>query len=905
MNKTDKNAPLRADVKQLGHILGNTLVEQAGQSLFALEEEIRQVCKASRHTFDAAAVQALRDSLQNLPPETLIQLAKAFGLYFQLVNTAEQNHRIRRKRHYAMSETIIKYSLEHLTQDLVDQKISNADLQGLLNTLSIMPVLTAHPTHIMRQTLLQKHRRISQALFAQGQHLTPDEKQTLIESLHHEITLLWQSNPFHGRKITVMDEVENLLRYFDASLWDTLPQVHEDFERSLETAGYDIDLPVFMRFGSWVGGDRDGHPFVTATLTRDTLARQQNYVFTRYVRALRQLEDHYSSSKQLIACNEALPQFLNDLAERLNPFLDRPCEEAPEPPYQPQKHKNEPYRQAFYRMRWWIHYRIYQDSQEFLDHLNFLHHQMLQTQGQATLKPLERLRWQAKIFGFCLMPLDIRQDSALHMQAVAELFAINQIHPSFESLAEPEKQTLLLNELKNPRPLWAAHFKGSELLTEILATLNTVKQAQRKIDPQCVRRYIISMCQQPSDILNVYILCKAAGLFSIAASGDDFTCDLQVVPLFETVEDLKQAPQVMEQIFQAPFYRKIMVHQRHIQEVMVGYSDSGKSGGIMAATWNLYIGQRELSASAQQAGIQIQFFHGRGGTVSRGGGPTRHAIFAQPEGTIQGKIRITEQGEVLSWKYNFKEMAHRNLSVLLSSVLEASLPQETSLDPHWETLMHQLSETSLAAYSELVHHSPDFITYFQQATPLKEISELNIGSRPAKRKDTKGIGDLRAIPWVFSWMQSRCVFPAWYGVGTALEKVDQLTELQDMYQNWPFFTSFIDNLQMTLSKADIHIASCYAELAEPQIRQAIWPRIEAEYARTCQYVLKISQSQCLLEQQDTLRRSIALRNPYVDPLNYIQVEVLRRLRQGDTHPALKDALDLSIIGISEGLRNTG
>lgn len=905
MQKIDKNGPLRTDVKQLGHILGNTLIEQSGELLFALEEKIRRICKASRQHFDEENIQQLRQELQTLPPETLIELSKAFGIYFQLVNTAEQNHRIRRKRHYAMEETVIKYSLEHLVQGLKNKNITSQSLQNLLDRLDIMPVLTAHPTHIMRQTLLQKHRRISQGLFAQNQQLTPYERSEIEAQLEHEITLLWQSNPFHGRKITVMDEVENLLRYFDASLWETLPQLHEDFSDCLAHAGYSVDMPVIMRFGSWVGGDRDGHPFVTASLTWEALKRQQNYLFGRYHNALRELEDHYSTSVRVMPCDDRLQNHLQAQHARVSQCLKKSAPSSEQEHFDKERYAEEPYRQAFYLMRWRLHYRDYASATDFLAHLDFLHAYIRSHQGSKTLKPLERLRWQARIFGFCLMPLDIRQDAGLHLDVVAELFAHNGIHQNFKSLPESEKQTLLLQELQNPRPLWSSHMEGSEQLQETLATLSVIARAQAEIDPVCIRRYIISMCQQPSDLMNLYVLCKATGLFQRNAETGTLHCAIQVVPLFETVEDLQRAPEVMQRLFSEPFYREVLSQQQQVQEVMVGYSDSGKSGGILAATWNLYVGQRELSRCAEQAGIQIQFFHGRGGTVSRGGGPTRHAIFAQPEGTIQGKIRLTEQGEVLSWKYNFPEMAHRNLSVLLSSVLEASLPQHAQLEPLWEKLMGQLSEQAYRCYTDLVHHHPDFIAYFQQSTPLAEISQLNIGSRPAKRKDTRGIDDLRAIPWVFSWMQSRSVFPAWYGVGTAFEAVGELAHFRDMYQQWPFFTSFIDNLQMTLSKADIHIASCYAELVEAEIRHSIWPLMEAEYQRTCAQVLSITQSAFLLEQQDTLRRSIVLRNPYVDPLNYIQVEVLRRLRSGDEHPALRQALDLSIIGISEGLRNTG
>ncbi len=881
--KNDKNAPLRADVKQLGHILGNTLIEQAGRELFELEEKIRQLCKHNRLT-SGADIAELRKDIAELSPDTLIQLAKAFGLYFQLVNIAEQNHRIRRKRAYAMENTQIKYSLEHIVAQLKARQLDNQALQEMLDQLFIMPVLTAHPTHIMRQTLLQKHRRISRALFQQGLPLTPDEKAQLARNLRHEITLLWQSNPFHGKKITVMDEVDNLLRYFDESLWETLPRLHEDFDRQLKAAGFEVDLPVVMQFGSWVGGDRDGHPFVTPELTGATLQKQKHYVFKRYAEALYQLEDHYSTSTRIGNCSEAL---LESLEQDRQHFT---FEGYPE----------EPYREKLYYMRQRFENEAlaYASAEAFLADLELIEKSLRTHQHAHVLEPLQRLRWQARIFGFCLMPLDIRQDSALHLQAVADLLARSGVHEDYNSLSEDEKQALLLSLLKSPRPLYSPLFH-KDLKTEttnILDTLLTVKAAHDTLSPRCVSRYIISMCQQPSDLLHVYLLLREVGL------------SLEVVPLFETVTDLQQAPEVMETLFQQPFYQEIIQRQQCVQEVMVGYSDSSKSGGILAATWHLYLGQRELSQRAEQHGIQIQFFHGRGGTVSRGGGPTRHAIQAQPENTVRGRIRLTEQGEVLSWKYNFADMAHRNLSVLLSAVLEASTPDKRSVNPRWEALMNQMAESSYNAYRKQVE-DPNFIRYFQQATPLKEISELNIGSRPAKRKDTRGIQDLRAIPWVFSWMQSRCVFPAWFGVGQAFEVVNQRDEFRTMYREWPFFKSFIDNLHMTLSKADIHIAACYSELADGDCRKHIWPELEQEYKRTCQWVLEISESEHLLAHQDTLRRSIALRNPYVDPLNYIQVEVLRRLRS-DTHPELKQtllrqALNLSIIGISEGLRNTG
>ncbi|MBF2052398.1 MAG: phosphoenolpyruvate carboxylase [Candidatus Sericytochromatia bacterium] len=919
---TDKNAPLRADVRYLGRLLGEVLQEQVGDNLYGLEEDLRTLCKNARisgQPQQAQIVQSIREQIAEQHPAMLLDLSKAFTLYFQLVNTAEQNHRIRRKRHYECQGDVIKYALEYWVQWLKDQAVNDQTLQAVLDQLDISPVLTAHPTHIMRQTLLQKHRRISRALFRREQTLTPYEQKQLEADLKQEITLLWQTNPFHNRQITVMDELENLLNYFDESLWHTLPQVHQDLEQLLQEAGFAVKVPAMLGFGSWIGGDRDGHPGVTAALTAQVFQRQSRYALQRYSEALDTLVDHYSMSLRYQPLSDAMETLLES-ERQLQPELAARLQE---------RFPQERYRQQLLLMQSRIQATVdwltqpaasscpehaYPSAEVFAAGLHCLHDSLRQHRAEPALRPLQHLLRQVEIFGFQLMTLDLRQHAEVHAQALHELLQQSGLQPDYLSLDESGRQALLSELLQDVRPLWSPYQQYSPATQEFFETLAVVRQALQRLGHKAVQQYIISMCQQLSDLLAVMLLLKESGLAELR-NGQLYS-PIQVVPLFETKADLERAPAVMQALFELPLYRPRSREGQICQEIMLGYSDSSKQAGILPATWHLYQAQQALTAVAQQHGVRLRFFHGRGGTVSRGGGPTHHAILAQPPETVHGALRVTEQGEVLSWKYNFPELAHRNLSVLLTAVAEASLRQHNEapeLAAQRSEIMQQLSATAYSHYASLVHEHPGFLRYFEQSTPLNAISELNIGSRPARRKATQGINDLRAIPWVFSWMQSRCVLSAWYGVGKALAAYTErhsegLAQLQALYADWPFFKVFIDNLQMTLSKADLRIAEAYAEGVEPELRQSIWPAIRQEYQQTVTWVLLISGQQELLDNTPTLKRSIALRNPYVDPLNYIQVEVMARLRSeaaetGDQQ--LQDVLQLTIMGIAEGLRNTG
>lgn len=916
MSSNDKNAPLRSDVRYLGKILGNVLKAQVGDYLYELEEDIRTLCKNARLSQEPQIIASIRSQIAELDTPNLIDLTKAFGLYFQLVNIAEQNHRIRRKRYYEIKGDVIKYSLEYLLEQIQKHRLSDESLQAHLDQIEIVPVLTAHPTHIMRQTQLQKHRRISRELFLRDLPHTPWESRRIKDSLTHETSLLWQSSPFHSRKVSVLDELEHLFHYFDESLWDTIPQIHEDFSQLLKDQDYAVQVPPMIRLGSWIGGDRDGHPFVTAKLTATILLRQKEYVLNKYRTQVLDLLDHYSTSLKYQAVSEAFIDSLNTDRQHLTSLASSLAEE----------YSDELYRQKLLLMQIKLNNTLgqlkgqpqnagcwYPRATDFRRDLQVILESLRSHRGSAMLQPLRHLLWQIDIFGFHLATLDIRQDASIHSQVVAELFQQAGVQSTYLDLTEPQKIALLLAELQNPRPLTGPNQTLSELSTETFNTLQTVRQSLDTISSQAVGTYIISMCKNLSDILHVMLLAKEVGLVKL--DGRDSHCPIQVVPLFETVADLEGAPQVMQALFELPLYKASLSCYNGVQEVMVGYSDSSKQAGILAATWKLYQAQQALSKVAQDNNVKLRFFHGRGGTVSRGGGPAHHAILAQPSDTVWGSIRLTEQGEVMAWKYNFPELAHRNLSVLLSAVLEVTLRVPEATHQNWQEVMETLSQSSYETYAELVHENPGFLAYFQQATPLEAISDLNIGSRPVKRRKTRGTQDLRAIPWVFSWMQSRCGMTAWYGVGSALSAYRKshetgLNTLQQMYQDWPFFKTFIDNLQMTLAKADLRIAESYAQLVEPQsIQTEIWGLLKQEYLSTREQVLAISGQAEILDNSPTLKRSINLRNPYVDPLNHIQVEVLKRLRAGGHSPSeeklLHEALEMSIIGVSEGLRNTG
>lgn len=913
----DKHTPLRRDINALGHLLGQVLKEQLGEEFYQLVEKLRLLCKDGRQN-KQSYTNTIQDIISQQKPDCLGNLIKAFGIYFQLVNIAEQYHRIRRKRFYEQDGQIIKYSLEYLIQQLDDKKVDQDSTQLLLNQMNIQPVLTAHPTHVTRETILTKHRKIAKLLKQIDMGITPREKRLVDLKLHKEITLLWQSDFIRLQKPTVMDEVQNGFNYFETSLYEVTSQILEDFEYLLQQSGRQVKVPNLLNFGSWIGGDRDGNPFVTPEFTRQTLQRQKAYILKKYISSLDNLFENLSSSASHVDMSAKLIATITRESELLKSQL----------PLLLPKHSNELYRRKCLIIKAKLTNTLkkaeaefldlpkgtyYRNESEFIHDLTLISDSLKQNKGEILAETLlSSLIRKADIFGFYLAKLDIRQHTERHLNALHEMFETIGVSSQFLELDKFKQTQLLIEEIENQRPLFSPRFQYTKATEEVLNTFFTIKKALETVSSKAIDTYIISMSTSVRDILAVFLLAKEAGLISLKK--DQWQSQLNIVPLFETVEDLKQAPAIMNALYSIPLYKSCLESRNNLQEIMLGYSDSSKSGGVLASSWNLYQAQQELMAVANKYQIQLRFFHGRGGTVSRGGGPTYQALLSQPPDTLWGDIRITEQGEVLAEKYAFKKLAHRNLSVLVAAITEMTLTdiQQDCNNQQWLNVMSQLAQSSYQTYRKLVYETPAFLDYFQQATPIDKIGHLNIGSRPAKRKETKGIDDLRAIPWVFAWMQSRHVLPAWYGTGSAFEEQikteEDLKTLQTMYKKWRYFSAFIDNLQMTLSKADMVIAECYSLLVDHSIQKQLWPQIAQEYKRTHDWVLKITGYQSLLENKPALQKSIALRNPYVDPLSFIQIELLKRLQgnvSSENQHDLMSALKLSIIGIAEGLRNTG
>ena len=909
---------LSQTIRLLGNLLGETIIEQEGREVFDLEEEIRALTKAHRAGDEAAGqrVVAITEALVRDLPRTLAIL-KAFATYFQLVNLAEEQQRVRvlrqRARRAAEQNVPMGETVAQAVHRLREEGLSADDVRRLLERLYVMPVFTAHPTEAKRRSVLVKLKAIAEALHDLDVHdLLPDEEAELVRLIREHIVALWQTDETRDRPPTVMDEVRNGLYYFETTLFDLIPQIYEEVEKALRACypGEAFHVPPFLRFGSWMGGDRDGNPFVTAEITEQTLREHKALVLQLYAQEVEALHGLLSMARTRVGFSGALLASIEADAALFPEARDEIL----------RRFRLEPYRQklAFVHHRLMATYhaneqlwendhlppQAYPDAGAFLDDLRLIQESLLQNRGRALAEgQLARLIRRVEVFGFHLATLDIRQHSERHTRAVAEIFARYHLADEYASLPEADKVALLVEEIKSPRPL-TAQLDFSEATNETVALFRLIRRAREHVAREAIQTYIISMTTAASHVLEVLLLAKDAGLFG----------QLDIVPLFETVEDLHAAPRIMEALFRNEVYRRHLAQRGSTQQIMIGYSDSNKDGGFLAANWELYKAQRALAQVCDAHGVDLILFHGRGGTVGRGGGPANRAILAQPPESVRGRIRLTEQGEVISERYANPAIAHRHLeqvvhAVLLTSGKRPTFPQE----PEWAAIMDELAARAFAAYRALVEH-PALVRYFHQATPIDHIARLNIGSRPAKRKPTAGIDDLRAIPWVFAWTQSRVNLPGWYGLGTALESwaeedpAPRLARLQEMYRRWPFFRTVVDNAQMSLRKADMIIATLYATLADEGTRAAIFEPIRAEYERTERMILRVTGYRDLLDNEPWLQRSIRLRNPYVDPLNYIQVALLRRLRADpppDEVEQLEHAVLLSVNGIAAGLRNTG
>ncbi len=920
MNETANK--LGNTIRLLIGLLGETIIEQEGQAIFDLEEKVRSLSKAARRG-DRQARHALAELMPDLVKDTARARAilKAFTGYFLLVNLAENQQRVkilaqRRQRAeqtgYPMDETIAD-AISRLRKE----GFSAADLQSALTRTSITPVFTAHPTESKRKTTLQIQRRISELLRSDVAIDPLPSQQSTIDEIHAEIVLLWQSDETRTRRPTVMDEVRNNgLYFFENTLYDLVPRMFERLRDAVQGSypRQGIHIPTILQYGSWIGGDRDGNPNVTVDVTRATLVAQKESILERYCWDVDELYNVLSPSVSFVKFSpELLESVQRDLAAM--PEAERQLLE--------ERFHQEPYRlkllAVFRRLRatrvqnrqpWDSrdeHPRSYHSADEFLQDLRLVEGSLRTNKGSRLADGrLARLIRRVQVFGFHLAGLDLRQHAIRHVAAITEIFQRCGITSAYDRLSEADRIALLNREIESGRPL-TAELNYEPDTNDTVALMRLIREANNMIGTRAINAYVISMTRSASHVLEVLLLARDAGLFGA----------FDIVPLFETIADLGAAREIMAKLYGNETYRKHLKLRNDQQQVMIGYSDSNKDGGYLQANWTQFKTQRELAHLSTAQGIQLTLFHGRGGSLGRGGGPANRAILAQPRESVRGRIKLTEQGEVVGNRYADTAIAQRHLEQLISAVLLTNAdPDNVSDAGHWHDTMERLSVLAYRKYRSLVD-KPEFPKYFQEATPIDQIDRLNIGSRPARRSDNTKLEDLRAIPWAFAWTQTRVNLPSWYGIGTALESwvttqaespEEGLSQLRLMYKRWAFFRSLLDNVHLGMGKADMAIAGIYAQLTDSATRTAVYDDIVDEFDRSKKYLLTVTQHHELLDSEPWLKHNVQVRNPYVDPLNYIQVALLRRLRnepRANEIEDLRSAILLSISGIAAGLRNVG
>lgn len=887
------DAPLRDDVRRLGSMVGEMLAEQVSPAFLAQVEAVRKIAIARREQGEPVA--ALVRRLASVPQSEAEPLVRAFAAYFSATNIAERVHRIRRRRDYQrLDQAPQPGGLEAVLRDLQAEGVTLEELRQQLQALCVEPVFTAHPTEAVRRALLLKEAVVVERLIADiDGSRTPPERRADDARIRQSLTTAWQTNEAPPLRPSVKDEIEHIGFYLGNVLYRVLPVFYEAFADAVEAVyGEPLALPPVLRFGSWVGGDMDGNPNVGADSIHAALLAQRAQALDCYLHDLRALGDILTQSHGNAEVDAAIEQRAAAHRAALPPgaVKSRP------------RLADMPYRQLLWAMRARLAATgeggvgAYPDAAAFIADLELIDASLQAHRGEhAGRFALQRILWRARSFGFHMATLDLRQDSAVHDQALAALEA----DPAWATRAVPERVERLHALIAGAQ----ASVPDAGEATAALAVFRAVHALRAQLGAHAFGPYIISMARSAADALAVLALARLAGCVT------EGEVPLDVAPLFETVDDLEAAPATMRALFEDAVYRRHLAARGQRQVVMLGYSDSAKDGGILASRWALQRAQVELLEVARAAGVQIVFFHGRGGSVSRGGGKTERAIIAAPRGSVAGRMRVTEQGEVIHRKYGIRALALRNLEQTTGAVLRASLrprPAEPREDG-WRAIAAELAQVSRAHYRALVHEHPDFPAYFRAATPVDVIERLHISSRPSRRREG-GISNLRAIPWVFSWSQNRSGLTGWYGLGTALAhgiETHGLDAMVAMARDWPFFAAMLDDVEMLLAKSDIAIFECYSRLAG-ELHAAFFPRIDEEFARTCKAILAIKQRQALLEDDYRLRLSIRLRNPYVDPISLLQVALLQRWREGGrTDDGLLRVLVSTVNGISAGIQNTG
>jgi phosphoenolpyruvate carboxylase len=911
----DKDIPLREDIRLLGRILGDTVREQEGAEAFDIVEAIRQTSIRFHRDDDATARGELEEILNGLTPDQTILIVRAFSYFSHLANIAEDEHHIRRTRAHKLAGSAPREgTLAHVLPRARHAGIDATRLREFFDAAVMSPVLTAHPTEVRRASTLDREMEIARILDElERVQLAPEERAEREEQLRRAVLILWQTPLLRRSRLTVRDEVVNGLSYWDHTFLREVPRLYctiEDWLRDEEGSEGQDRLASFFRIGSWIGGDRDGNPFVTADVLRQTMRLQSAEAMRFYLDEVHALGGELSLSERLVEVSDEL----RELAAR-------------SPDHSPHR-AEEPYRLAVSG----IYARIaataralngdatsrepvgqapaYRDPPELRHDLDILQ-RSLDAHGSHLIARgrLRILRRAVDCFGFHLATLDLRQNSEVHERTVAELFEEAEPGTSYADLPEEARVTLLARELATRRPLIPPGAEWSEETGSELAVFRAASDIHAVYGSDAIRTCIISKAESVSDLLEAALLLKEAGLARPARGSD-----VDVVPLFETIADLRNCAGLMDRALSMPEYRRLVDSRGSVQEVMLGYSDSNKDGGFVTSGWELYKAEIALVEVFRRHGVRLRLFHGRGGSVGRGGGPSHDAILAQPGGAVQGQIRVTEQGEVVASKYSNPEVGRRNLEILVAATLEASLltPDDHAPRGAYLPAMETLSDAAFRAYRGLVYETPGFEEYFWASTPITEISTLNIGSRPASRRKTRRIEDLRAIPWVFSWAQCRLMLPGWYGFGSAVKAWrearpdDGMDFLREMYRNWPFFRTLLSNMDMVLSKSSIAIASRYAELVpDAGLRDRIFSRIRQEWRDCVDALLEIMEQDQLLQTNPLLDRSIRNRFPYLDPLNHIQIELIRKHRAETMSEKQLRGIQLTINGISAGLRNSG
>jgi phosphoenolpyruvate carboxylase len=916
------NKPLVEDIRFLGRILGDVIREQEGVAAYDLIERVRQLSVAYRLKADASAGRVLDRLLKNLSVEQTVTVIRAFSYFSHLANIAEDRHHVRRRAAHERAGDLQEGSLLMAFERLHHADHRAAEIAATLNAAYISPVLTAHPTEVQRKSILDAERAIATLLGERDDAPTPERMSDNEALMRARVTQIWQTRMLRTAKLTVADEVENALSYYGTTFLREIPRLYREIERALP--GHPV--ASFLRMGHWIGGDRDGNPNVTAATLRHALSRQAEVALRYYLTEVHELGAELSISGTLAPVSPEM-RAMSDHSPDAN-----------------EHRRDEPYRRAliglYARLAATLHsltgtealrhavapQRPYNTAEDFLHDLQVIERSLASHHAQALVGPrLAPLMRAVQVFGFHLATLDLRQSSDKHEAVVAELLRTARIEDDYSALGEAERRTRLLSLLNDARPLRVHGATYSELARDELEIFETARLSLASHGRNAIRHYIISHTEEVSDLLEVLLLQKECGLLTGTLDRGAVGA-LITVPLFETIGDLRRSEPIMREFYALPGIRDMVVASGAEQDVMLGYSDSNKDGGSFTSHWELYraeVALVELFAELGAAhGITLRLFHGRGGTVGRGGGPSYQAILAQPPGTVNGQIRLTEQGEVIASKYAHPEIGRRNLETLVAATLEATLLHPTTggrfgASKAFLEAAAAISDASFKAYRKLVYETPGFTDYFFAATPIREIAELNIGSRPASRKATRAIEDLRAIPWSFSWGQCRMALPGWCGFGSAIEsflaggdRQARVELLQRMHKQWPFFRTLLSNLDMVLAKSDLRIAARYVELVEDKaVAKRIFTLLRAEWQRANDAVTLITGHAERLEGNPALARSIAHRFPYLDPLNHLQVELLRRYRNRrdgqDGVERLQRGIHLSINGIAAGLRNTG